>query len=116
MGFCEYGIKEFCTEMKININDSFTKKEFFLICQNNQLGLLSLLGEYMYEISEIIPLSKIQWDETAIAESAKYSYWYAESVIKGRFELGEAAIKETPIFEKWYQRTKLFINSLRYLK
>ena len=107
LGFCDFGIKDFCTTFDILKTVTFTQKELIALFQNNQLKALKFCHNNNYEINKITNLSLIQWDEETISKNAENSFRYSKNILKGRFKLGEEAISKDTDYSYLYAKSIL---------
>jgi len=88
LGFCEFGIKDFCKQLEIDID-----KTYKLSYLKSKLTLKVMFG-YIDEIIKLFGKDVFKPFENEISKKASYSYYYAKHVLKAPFKLGETAISK----------------------
>jgi len=101
LGFCEYGINDFCDQLGID------KSKTYNILELQEKLTLDIMFDYSSEILTLFGKSAFKRFDTEISKNAEYSYLYAINVLKGRFEMGEKAISKDAEYSYCYARDVL---------
>ena len=103
LGFCDFGIEDFCKELKLDINKTYKISYLRSEVEKN----LRLLFKYINECLKLFGKEVFEKNEEAISKNAHHSYYYANYVLEGRFEKGEEAISKYANHSYWYAKDVL---------
>ena len=104
LGFCEYGIEDFCAKLNLDINKEYELSYIYKLLDESKLDLIF---EYTYETLKLFGEYVFKKNEEAILKNSYYSYLYAKEVLKGPFEKGEEAISRVAYYSYLYARDVL---------
>jgi len=104
LGFCEFGIKDFCTKLNLDVNKTYKISYLRNLLTENKLGLMF---NYSDELITLFGKDIFTQFERTIAKDTYYSYCYAQDVLKGPFPLGEETIAQDACYSYWYAQCVL---------
>lgn len=96
IGFCEYGIKDFCKKLGIDIDGSFTKKELIKACKENEEVLFILTIYYSDEIKNL--LGDIKFSDEVIDKLKDDPDWYTRTFVAS-YGYALEYLKDDPIYD-----------------
>jgi len=101
LGFCEFGIKDFCTKLDLDVNKTYKISYLRNLLTENKLDLMF---NYSDELIKLFGKSIFTQFEEAISKNAKYSCYYARDILEKPFLLGEDVISKDAYYSYLYAR------------